>query len=608
MKTTINSKSESLRVTKLVSAMCLSAMFVPGLANASNSATVFTSTADFANGVFSGVNATSVANQLQLEATGTTFPLVWIANAGEDSLSKIDTNINAEVARYRTWFGPAGQPGYYGHINGAWSGAAPSRSAVDIYGNAYIANRQFRGDVPASVVKVLSSGGIDRNHNNLIDTSRCAGTAAQPSCIDSDPLQLLPLGDANGNNKIDTAEIQDEAIAWAAEVGPRDGLGRSLCIAPDGNLWVGLYNAQQYWNISSADGHVIAGPISTASAPGNGGPGWNAYGCLVDAQGRLWSASLGPVLGMIDTKTNVVKSWYSNDANYGIALGNGKVYTASQYGYSYSEFDPVTETFSHPAQSQFYSLGISVDGNGDIIVGNHSYGVTKFAPNGTVKWVSPQNYIGDTRGVIVDSNNDIWQVNLDNNSVSKYRGSDGALLAIVPVGNHPYTYSDASGFAARNQTNRTGTWTVTKDGAANGTLWNQVQWTADIPQGASVVVKARASDNAANLANLTWTTLSNGGAINLAGRYLQVEARLSSGTQTDTPVVKDVTLWKVDPVAKCDVDANGSINILDINAIYAALNQTVSPTDVRDFDSDGKITVKDVRACTLKCTKAQCAK
>ncbi|HYI94656.1 MAG TPA: IgGFc-binding protein, partial [Bryobacteraceae bacterium] len=59
---------------------------------------------------------------------------------------------------------------------------------------------------------------------------------------------------------------------------------------------------------------------------------------------------------------------------------------------------------------------------------------------------------------------------------------------------------------------------------------------------------------------------------------------------------------------RCDIDGNGLVNIVDVNAIMAARNRPASgPEDQRDADADLVITVADARACTLRCTKAQCA-
>ena len=128
----------------------------------------YTTTADFDLGVRVGVS--TAGNALTLSATGSTFPVLWVANAGEDTLTRFDTRNNKETARYRTWFGPAGQAGHAPHLGDAFAGAAPSRTAVDLDGNAYVLNRHFDGR-SAVLIKVLSDGGIDRNGNGVIDTS-----------------------------------------------------------------------------------------------------------------------------------------------------------------------------------------------------------------------------------------------------------------------------------------------------------------------------------------------------------------------------------------------------------------------------------------------------
>ena len=139
----------------------------------------------------------------RLSAVGTTFPIMWVANAGEDTVSKFDTTANIEIARYRTWFGPAGQAGHVPHLNNAYGGPAPSRTAVDIQGNAYVLNRWFANRKPV-LLKILAEGFIDRNGNGLMDTSN------SPT-----PLNMADL---NGNGEIDPNEITDERIAWAVPV------------------------------------------------------------------------------------------------------------------------------------------------------------------------------------------------------------------------------------------------------------------------------------------------------------------------------------------------------------------------------------------------------
>ena len=548
----------------------------------------YTFDADFDQGSLSGVNHSAVSNQLQLNVVGTTFPVMWIANAGEDTVTKFDTVANVELARYRTWFGPSGQPGYINHLNNAYAGAAPSRTAVDITGNAYVLNRWFDNRKPV-LLKILAEGFIDRNGNGVMDSS----SGATPKA----------LGDTNGNGAIDQSEITDERVAWAVAVGDQNGLGRSLCIGTDGNLWVGMFNTQRYYKYSSVDGSLLAGPVATTPTLGQPSSGaWQPYGCLIDKNGVLWSASLGGPLGKItNTASNTGPYTVASfpGGMYGIALGNNKVYTGSNN----VVFDPATNTSAPIGGMSVGSSGIVVDGAGNIIAGN--YAVQKVSPGGALLWTAPLQANGAfSVGIQVDSNNDIFQIGYSSNRVHKYRGTDGAPLGTFPVGNIPYTYSDAAGFAARNSTNPTGTWTVTFDSSAAGTAWDKINWTDLVPAGASVQVQARAADVEANLTGQTYQTTSKNSPLPVTGRFIQILTRLNANTTNDSPILFDLTVNSLQ--TSCDVDKDGDVDINDLNLIRAAIGQTPAANDPRDANGDGKITINDVRACTFKCSKASC--
>jgi hypothetical protein len=208
--------------------------------------------------------------------------------------------------------------------------------------------------------------------------------------------------------------------------------------------------------------------------------------------------------------------------------------------------------------------------------------------------------------VIVDADNNIWQINRYTNSIAKYRGSDCAPLGNYPVGFDPYTYSDATGFAARNITTPTGTWTLVKDAGASGQAWSKVSWNAQIPGGASVQVGVRADDNQANLPNLPYLPVANGANPGVSGRYLQVQVRLTANSNGDSPILFDLTLNT--PETLCDIDKDGDIDRLDIGRISAARGQTVPPANPDlDPDKNGLVNVNDARFCTLRCTRPSCA-
>jgi len=566
----------------------LAALSLSTAANAGSK--TFTLDADFDLGLLSGVNHTAPNNhQLQLNAVGTTFPVMWIANAGEDTVSKFDTNANVELARYRTWFGPAGQAGHLNHLGNAYSGPAPSRTAVDINGNAYVLNRWFDNRKPV-LLKLLTEGYIDRNGNGIMDTS----TGAVP----------LPMADTNGNGQIDDSEITDERIAWAVQVGDQNGLGRALCIGTDGNLWVGMFNTQRYYKYSSADGSLMAGPVATTPTAGQPNSGsWQPYGCLIDKNGVLWSASLGGPLGKItNTASNTGPYTVASfpGGMYGIALGNDKVYTGSNN----RVFDPATNTSSNIAGLSVSSAGIVVDGSGNIIAGTNT--VQKVSPAGVTLWTAPLQAGGAySVGIQVDANNDIFQIGYGSNRVHKYRGSDGAPLGTFPVGSVPYTYSDAAGFAARNSTTPTGTWTVTHDGGAAGTAWDRINWTDSVPAGAAVIVQYRSADVAANLPAQAYQTASKNVPFSANGRFIQVLARLNANTSNASPILYDLTINT--KVTSCDVDLDGDVDSADLALIRAGIGQTPAAGDPRDGNGDGRIDARDVRACTLKCTRNNCA-
>src|SRR4051812_47212715 len=68
-------------------------------------------------------------------------PYIYVANAGEDTVSKIDVTTNQEVARYATWF--TSGVNHISHLGNPWAGAAPSRIARDAAGNVYVLDRFF---------------------------------------------------------------------------------------------------------------------------------------------------------------------------------------------------------------------------------------------------------------------------------------------------------------------------------------------------------------------------------------------------------------------------------------------------------------------------------
>jgi len=86
---------------------------------------------------------------------------------------------------------------------------------------------------------------------------------------------------------------------------------------------------------------------------------------------------------------------------------------------------------------------------------------------------------------------------------------------------------------------------------------------------------------------------------------VQVRTRLQMNTANQSPVLYDLSINSA--LTVCDVDLDGDVDINDINLIRVGIGKPLTVNDPRDATGDGKITINDVRACTLKCTKANCA-
>ena len=218
-------------------------------------------------------------------------------------------------------------------------------------------------------------------------------------------------------------------------------------------------------------------------------------------------------------------------------------------------------------------------------------------------WNRPTQLPAETRGVIVDAANDVWQVSRNGNVVMKYK-ADGVPLGVFPVGNQPYTYSDATGLSQRSE-NPSGSWTVVFDAGVAATPWGTINWTDQLPPGASVVVQARTAETPTALGSATFRPVSKNLAFAATGRYIEIRAQLNASPDRQSPVLYDLSVNSV--VTSCDVDADGDVDSADIRLVRAAIGSTPNAGDPRDANGDGAITINDARTCSQRCTRASCA-
>lgn len=467
----------------------------------------YTTEANFNEGLQSGIDC-SVPGQLQLSNEATTFSYIWIANAGEGTVSKIDTATGREVGRYCT----------------AEDNLDPSRTAVDPQGNCWVANRAW--GTQATVVKILAEDWVDKNHDGVMQTSQDVNG---DGVIDPDnPHELLPWG-------------QDERVAASYPVGSVDGIARALALDKHGYLWVGLFNEERYVKLDPNTGAELTS-VSTQGA-GN-------YGAAIDGQGILWGATISNILVRFDTNTPPATAELITlpASNYGIAVDrHGVVWMGDWDGWNGMQvmrYDPATGTTSSFSGNGDVGRGVAIDKDGNVWVADSSTDtINKYDTNGTHLFAVA---VGHTPiGVGVDKDGNIWAVNQSSCNTTKV-APDGTIIGTYATGSLPYSYSDLTGYGMHNITQRLGTWQAVLDSETDNTPWGVISWNDEpegcVPEGTSIEVMARSAATTAGLTSASWVTVQKGLDFEVPnGRYLEIKVKLSS-TVASSPVLSDLTV------------------------------------------------------------------
>lgn len=399
---------------------------------------------------------------LKLGSDIQTFNYLWVANSQESTVSKVDTKKNREVARYRT--GPGSE--------------SPSRTAVDNYGNVWVGNRIGT----RAVVKIAGNNVscIDKNGNGKIDTS-----ADEDNDWVIDAAEILPWGD--DECVLLSVNHWPELVA-VGEYGPR-----GVAIDSEGYVWVGIYQNGKYYKLDPNDGSQI-NVLSSGSS----------YG-LSAGKGVIWSYEVGVGLTSINMNTYQLTA-YSNtffgcDAGahcfYVIAADkDNNVWGANWQLGILQKFNPSAGTVTNytlPDAGFGASVrGVTITHDGFVWVTNYANGyVYKIDPRIAVPPVplpiSPyvlctkQTNAGASAlaGVAEDGDGNIWVVS-SGGVVYKLDPTPPLceVIATVPVGSGPYTYSDATGNIVQ-QFIKEGWWTVTLGNATGSNFinkWSNISW------------------------------------------------------------------------------------------------------------------------------------
>jgi hypothetical protein len=360
---------------------------------------------------------------------------IWIANAEQSTISKLNTRTLEEVGRYLTREDSAG---------------SPSRTSVNLSGDVAVANRN--GGVAKFYAKVEDCK--DANGDGIIQTSTGANDvlpwAAEECRAWFTPLMYVsnrPLAWARGTLNTASCKYENEKV-WTS--------GANNCTDTACQIDVMRMNGDTgvVEDMIPIGGLMGANFISAGLGGldfGFGGAGivnYGAYGGAADGAGNFWLfVSNTTQLIRVDHASLKVEIWkIPKDNGYGITVDNkGRPWVCGQAGLT--RFDYTTQTF---AENNAFNVGFNgcmTDGNGTIWVGGGGDGGTPGVHSFDEETLMMKQSImvpDGVKGVSIDFDGYVWgvakgsvasRVDPVTGHIDTYKGLTGA-----------YSYSDMTGY------------------------------------------------------------------------------------------------------------------------------------------------------------------
>ena len=502
----------------------------------------YTFDADFDKGTLVNVNHSSPNNnQIQLNEETSTFPFIWVSLSVRCTIAKINTETGAILGEYRT-------------ISDTASCNQSSRTTVALDGSVWVGHRGPGGATHVGLVD--SNQCVDRNGNGTIETSTGYGDVKAWSGSDSN-----------------VANAQDECILHHVNtdtIFTGGGDTRHMSIDANNNLWIGSFNSGgQFIRVNGTTG-VVETPMKDLPCGG--------YGGLIDGNGIIWSAQ-GSLLrwdpNAPDGATNP-QCLSTGHSVYGVAVdSSGWIWTTQLGSGSVKKTSPdgTTHLGPFPYNGSGGAQGLAVAPNGDVWTSSGLFcssncTIGHLKNDGTFVGAVPNPTGAGSTGVAVDAAGKIWTANLQSNTATRIDPNAGPIGAdgVTPVGAvdltvsfpagpdgrpapQPYNYSDMTGAQLLSATAPQGTWTVVQDGGAAGTQWGKIVWNSEpqgsTPAGTQIVVEARSADSQAALGSQQFSAVTNGAALPLTGRFIEVRVTLRPNDQGVSPVLSDIRICEV---------------------------------------------------------------
>ncbi|MBL8681332.1 MAG: hypothetical protein JNK05_19295 [Myxococcales bacterium] len=443
-----------------------------------------------------GVEFDPMEGGLLVRAQARTADYLWIPNVNESTLSKWDATTGTEIARYRVGLASGECAGQCCHTSGC---NMPSRTVVDGFGDAYVANRAF--GMQGTVTKIAADRRdcVDRNGNGMIDTS-------------SGRTDVRPFG-------------QDECVLWTSNVGAANAVLRAVAIdrgdamAPQGYVWVGSCNQSataRAWKLDPNTGRVML----DLAAPN---PAFNCfYGAVGTADGRVWfndahqapTNSLVPINGATGAwgtpVTTLAPSGCRNP--YGItADANGRLWLSSPYCNQVLGYDPALNAWSEAEIGTTTGLGITVDTMNNVWTPVYPSGNTLIrfpasafvaggrVPAASITRIATSRTFGQVTALGADRGGNMWFTHSDPGTVLvRYNPAGAGTFTNFTGPNRVYTYTDFTG-AVRRTVIGTGTYTQDYDTMCDNPTVAELRWDAATPAGTSLNFSVQTAATAAGL-------------------------------------------------------------------------------------------------------------
>ncbi len=385
----------------------------------------------------------------------------------------------------------------------------------------------------------------------------------------------VDTGTAPGANISRTSVNPFDATVWVADRdGPGGGglahldyEGRMLCyvrvsggpraVATDaqGNAWVGSYSPGVLYKYSGSEFEpgnanpkqckLMGAPISL---PGN------PYGAAADNNNWIWVQAGASNIIAINANTGALEKHYNAGcAPYGITVDQDYVWMGC---YGSSNVSRLRKSDGHVdlAATGANPRGIATSADGFVYAGGNNNQVFKINRN-TMAFSTITVPLSAAITVAVDSSNRVWAVDYYGPVVRI--DTNGSQTTFGSGGKAQYVYTDLTGQQTVNAGLTPGLWNVVNDANYATPHWTRLNLTTIKPAGTTVSARVRVASSQPALATTPWWNgllpagqyrLETTGQIRLddiaglpAARFIEVEVKLTTTSDTVTPVVQSVS-------------------------------------------------------------------